>query len=225
MTPTRRLRLSDNVTLGQNPELEQYVILGEATGRQIASLQLVIGDNAIIRSGTVIYVGTRIGNDLRTGHNVVIREENSIGDDLQIWSNSVIDYGCRIGNHVKIHCNCYVAQFTIIEDDAFLAPGVIIANDMYPGPMFADAPLVGPTIKRGAQIGCNCTLRPGVVHRRVLPDRRRQRGDQRHPPAQPGLRQPGAGGQERGRGRQEPVNGYLQLWRYWQQGARELRPR
>jgi len=29
--------------------------------------------------------------------------------------------------------------------------------------MFPEAPLVGPTIKRGAQIGCNCTLRPGVV--------------------------------------------------------------
>lgn len=165
MTPaaTRRPRLSENVILGLNPELEPHVILGEMTGRKIASLQLLIGDNAIIRSGTVIYVGTRIGNELRTGHNVVIREENLIGDNLQIWSNSVIDYGCRIGNHVKIHCNCYVAQFTIIEDDAFMAPGVIIANDMYPGPMFEDRPLVGPTIKRGAQIGCNCTLRPGVV--------------------------------------------------------------
>jgi acetyltransferase-like isoleucine patch superfamily enzyme len=154
---------NENVILGLNPQLEQYVILGEATGRKIASLQLVIGDNAIIRSGTVIYLGTRIGNELRTGHHVVIREENTIGDYLQIWSNSVIDYGCRIGNHVKIHCNCYVAQFTVIEDDAFLAPGVTIANDMFPGPMYPDAQLIGPTIKRGAQIGCNCTLRPGVT--------------------------------------------------------------
>ena len=106
MTPatTRRPRLNENVILGLNPELEPHVILGEMTGRKIASLQLLIGDNAIIRSGTVIYVGTRIGNELRTGHNVVIREENLIGDNLQIWSNSVIDYGCRIGNHVKIHC-------------------------------------------------------------------------------------------------------------------------
>lgn len=154
---------NENIILGANPQVEQYVILGELTGRKIASLQLIIGDNAIIRSGTVIYLGTRIGNDLRTGHNVVIREENIIGDNLQIWSNSVIDYGCRIGNRVKIHCNCYVAQFTIIEDDAFLAPGVIIANDMFPGPIYPDAPLLGPTIKRGAQIGCNCTLRPGVT--------------------------------------------------------------
>lgn len=163
MPATRRSTRNEHILLGQNIELEKYVILGEATGRQIADLQLAIGDGAIIRSGTVIYLGTHIGKDLRTGHNVVIREQNTIGDGLQIWSNSVIDYGCRIGNHVKIHCNCYVAQFTVIEDDAFMAPGVIIANDMYPGSMFPDLPMMGPTIKRGAQIGCNCTLRPGVT--------------------------------------------------------------
>lgn len=163
MTPTTRRRLNENVILGENVELERYVILGEKTGRKIADLRLIIGDNAVIRSGSVIYLGTRIGPELRTGHNVVIREENVIGENLQIWSNSVIDYGCRIGNHVKIHCNCYVAQFTVIEDDAFMAPGTIIANDMFPGKQFPDLPLIGPTIKRGAQIGCNCTLRPGVT--------------------------------------------------------------
>lgn len=157
------VRRNANIILGQNIELEKYVILGEMTGRKLDDLRLIIGDNAIIRSGSVLYLGTQIGRDLRTGHNVVIREQNIIGENLQIWSNSVIDYGCRIGNHVKIHCNCYVAQFTTIEDDAFVAPGVIIANDMYPGPQFPELPLVGPTIKRGVQIGCNCTLRPGVV--------------------------------------------------------------
>jgi acetyltransferase-like isoleucine patch superfamily enzyme len=151
------------VTLGQNAEVEKYVVLGEMTGRKLADLRLIIGDDAIIRSGTVLYLGTQIGSGLRTGHNVVIREENIIGDGLQIWSNSVIDYGCRIGAHVKIHCNCYVAQFTVIEDDAFMAPGTIIANDMFPGKQFPELPMLGPTIKRGVQIGCNCTLRPGVT--------------------------------------------------------------
>ena len=164
---------------GSNPELEQYVILGEMTGRKIADLQLLIGDNAVIRSGTVIYVGTRIGNDLRTGHNVVIREENEIGDDLQIWSNSVIDYGCRIGNHVKIHCNCYVAQYTIIEDDAFMAPGVIIANDMFPGPHVRRQAAGRPHHQARRADRLQLHPAPRRRHRRVFVDRRRQRRDQR----------------------------------------------
>ena len=56
-----------------------------------------------------------------------------LGDDVSIWSNTVIDYGTVIGDGVKIHCNCYVAQYTEIGEGAFLAPGVSIANDLYPG--------------------------------------------------------------------------------------------
>ena len=75
----------------------------------------------------------------------------------------MVDYGCQIGNNVKIHCNCYVSQFTTIEDDAFLAPGVVVANDLHPGSPDYEACMRGPTIKRGAQIGCNVTLLPHVV--------------------------------------------------------------
>jgi acetyltransferase-like isoleucine patch superfamily enzyme len=146
-----------------NPNtIDESVILGYPTGRPVSDQTLSIGEGAHIRSGTVIYVGSTIGRHLQTGHNVVIREENSIGDDVGIWSNSVIDYGCRIGNNVKIHNNVYVAQFTTIEDDAFLAPGVSIANDMRP--LCAECTHAGgPTIKRGARIGVNVTILPTVV--------------------------------------------------------------
>ena len=84
---------------------------------------MVIGANAVIRSGTVIYLGSTIGKNLQTGHHAVIREENIIGDDFKLWNNSTMDYGCRIGDNVKIHCNCYVAQYTVLESGVFLAPG------------------------------------------------------------------------------------------------------
>ena len=67
-----------------------------------------------------------------------------IGDDVSIWSNTVVDYGCRIGSRVKIHCNCYVAQYTELEDDVFLAPGVTIANDLYPGDERSAELMAGP---------------------------------------------------------------------------------
>lgn len=124
---------------------------------------LVIGDGARIRSGTVIYRGSRIGQNLETGHNVIIREENIIGDNLRIWSNSIIDYGCIIGNNVKIHNNVYVTQFTIIEDDVFLGPATTLANDIHPACPDAVECMQGPRIKKGAQIGINCCVLPRVV--------------------------------------------------------------
>jgi acetyltransferase-like isoleucine patch superfamily enzyme len=99
---------------------------------------------------------------LHTGHHVVIREECRIGDDVSVWSGSVIDYGCTIGSRVKIHCNCYIAQFTEIGDDAFLAPGVTIANDLYPGSAESQEFMSGPSIGAGAQIGVNVTILPYV---------------------------------------------------------------
>ena len=123
---------------------------------------LELGRGARLRSGTVLYEASRIGASFQTGHGVIVREDCVIGDDVSVWSNTVIDYGCRIGDRVKIHANCYVAQFTVIEDDAFLAPGVTIANDLYPGDEESARLMAGPHIGAGAQIGVNVTILPFV---------------------------------------------------------------
>ena len=123
---------------------------------------LVLGPGARLRSGTVLYDGTTIGSGLQTGHGVVIREGCQIGADVSIWSNSVVDYGCRIGDRVKIHCNCYLAQYTELESDVFLAPGVVIANDLYPGDERSAQLMAGPMIGAGAQVGVNVTILPFV---------------------------------------------------------------
>jgi acetyltransferase-like isoleucine patch superfamily enzyme len=124
--------------------------------------RLVLGAGARLRSGTTLYDGTVIGSGLETGHGVVIREGCVIGDDVAIWTNTVVDYGCRIGDRVKIHCNCYIAQYTELDDDVFLAPGVTIANDLYPGSARSAELMGGPRIGKAAQIGVNSTILPYV---------------------------------------------------------------
>jgi acetyltransferase-like isoleucine patch superfamily enzyme len=149
------------------------IVGGEALvadpGTQLAYLpsrtsarELVLGPGATVRTGSVLYAGSKIGTGLATGHNVVVREDCRLGDDVAVWSNSVIDYGCVIGDRVKIHTNCYVAQLTVIEEGAFLAPGVSIANDLYPGDERSAELMAGPVIEAGAQIGVGATLLPYV---------------------------------------------------------------
>jgi len=144
---------------------DEDVFLGYLPESKISNLRLTVGKNARIRSGTVIYAGSKIGDNLETGHNVIIREENEIGCDLSIWSNSVIDYGCKIGDYVKIHSNCYIAQYTILEDHVFLAPGVVIANDLHPGCKFSKKCMKGPTLQKYVQVGINATILPFVIIR------------------------------------------------------------
>jgi acetyltransferase-like isoleucine patch superfamily enzyme len=137
------------------------VQIGYPTPRAVDP-ELTVGEDARLRSGTILYAGSRIGERFETGHNVIVREQCEIGDDVSIWSNTVIDYGCRIGAGVKIHTNCYVAQYTEIGAGAFLAPGVTIANDLYPGQADSAELMSGPSIGAGAQLGVNVTVLPFV---------------------------------------------------------------
>jgi acetyltransferase-like isoleucine patch superfamily enzyme len=150
------------VEIGPGSIVDESVVFGYAPGRCEPEL-LSIDSDAHIRSGTVIYAGSKLGRRFETGHNVVIREQVRVGDDVSIWSNSVVDYGCVIGDRVKIHSNCYVAQYTTLEDDVFLAPGVMVANDLYPGSPASGEAMGGPLIREGAQIGVNVTLLPYIT--------------------------------------------------------------
>jgi acetyltransferase-like isoleucine patch superfamily enzyme len=150
-----------DVEAGPGLQADAGVILAYSPGRSVTR-PLVLGPDARLRSGSVLYLGSSIGARFATGHHVVVREQCEIGDDVSIWSNSVVDYGCHIGSEVKIHCNCYVAQYTEIGDGAFLAPGVTIANDLYPGDPASAGVMSGPSIGAGAHIGVNVTILPFV---------------------------------------------------------------
>jgi acetyltransferase-like isoleucine patch superfamily enzyme len=143
------------------PQVDDDVRVGYLPDRGCET-PLVLGDGARLRSGTVLYAGSRIGARLQTGHHVVVREDCRIGDDVSVWSGSVVDYGCWIGDGVKIHANCYVAQYTEIHDGAFLAPGVSCANDLYPGQPASASVMSGPVIGAHAQLGVNVTVLPYV---------------------------------------------------------------
>jgi acetyltransferase-like isoleucine patch superfamily enzyme len=153
-----RERFEGSKELSADPD----VVLGYLSDRLPDAEPLRLGARARLRSGTVLYAGTTIGDDFTSGHHVVVREESRVGDRVSIWSGSYVDYGCAIGDGVKVHVNCYIAQFSILEDGVFLAPGVVFTNDLYPGDAASAALMTGPRVREGAQIGASVTLLPFV---------------------------------------------------------------
>ena len=148
------------VALGAACQIDPDVILGYPPARHIELKPARIGDSARIRSGSVIYASVEIGNGFESGHGVIIREGNRIGNDCAIWNHTTLDYDCVLGDRVRIHCNVYVAQFTVIHDDVFLAPGVSLANDPHP---LCTKCMQGPTIQAGARVGVGATILPHVI--------------------------------------------------------------
>jgi acetyltransferase-like isoleucine patch superfamily enzyme len=153
-----------NVHLPDDAVLGPFVILGEPPrGKQPGDLETRLGARTIIRSHTVIYAGNLIGDDFQTGHGVLIREENQIGSNVSIGSHSIVEHHVKIGNNVRLHSGVFVPEFSILEDDCWLGPHVVITNAKYPRSADAKENLMGAHIKRGAKIGANATLLPGVT--------------------------------------------------------------
>jgi len=162
--PISNARVYANVTLGDNATIGDFVIVGEPPrGIKPGELGTIIGARAVIRSHTVIYAGNVIGDDFQTGHGALVREENKIGDNVSIGSHSIVEHHVLIGNGVRIHSNVFVPEFSILEDECWLGPNVVVTNARYPRSKNVKENLQGATIKRGAKIGANATLLPGIV--------------------------------------------------------------
>lgn len=121
----------------------------------------VIGADATIRSGSVIYDDVVVGDGFRTGHGVLVREETEIGDDVLVGTQTVIDGHSTIGSGVSLQSQVYVPSNTTIGDDVFVGPGAVLTND--PFPVRQDVELTGPTVEDHASIGANATVLPGVT--------------------------------------------------------------
>ncbi len=153
-----------NVAIGRNAVIEDFVIIGvPPRGKKSGELPTLIGDNAVIRSHTVIYAGNSIGDNFQTGHHVMVREENKIGNNVSIGTSSVIEHHVTIGSDVRIHTNAFVPETSILEDGCWLGPHVVITNALYPLSPNVKEELHGAIVKKRAKVGANATLLPGVT--------------------------------------------------------------
>jgi acetyltransferase-like isoleucine patch superfamily enzyme len=153
----------NGVTWQGTYELGPFAIIGQRSRKSAAAPALtVIGDGACIGSHTVIYEGNRIGKHLATGHHVLIREDNQIGDDVSVGSGSVIEHHVLIGCRVRLHSNVFIPEFSVLEDDCWLGPNVVLTNAKYPQSPGVKQRLSGPIVGSHAKIGANTTILPGV---------------------------------------------------------------
>ena len=147
--------------LGKHAKIEEHVLLDKQPKK--LTKKLVIGDNAVIRSHTVIYAGNNIGNNFQTGHAVLIRENNTIGNDVSIGSHTVIERDNVIEDNVRVHSHCFIPEFVLIKKKAWLGPRSTILNVIHPPcPKFEECGR-GIIIGENAKIGGNVTILPRVT--------------------------------------------------------------
>jgi len=178
------VRLGQDVTLGHNVVIHPGTILGDGVtvgdnsvlGRppkpaRTSTVQasgdlppLEVGPGTTIGSGAVLYAGARIGADCLVADQSFVREKCVIGDAVIIGRGVTVENETTIGSHVKIQSQSYITAWTTIEDYFFIAPCVVTTNDNFMGRTEERFKYrKGPTIRRGARVGANTTLLPGVT--------------------------------------------------------------
>jgi UDP-2-acetamido-3-amino-2,3-dideoxy-glucuronate N-acetyltransferase len=149
--------IQDGAVLGKRPRLGPRSTAG-AEGAE----PLIVDEGAVICAGAVVYVGARVGERAIVGDQAQVRERVSIGAQTVIGRGSGIENDVTIGGGVRLQSNCYFPAHTLIEDDVFVGPAVVGANDNTMGRHGKDERLHGPTLRRACRVGIAAVLLPGV---------------------------------------------------------------
>lgn len=156
--------IRDNVTIKKGTYVGSQCILGEYLADFFVNKAnnvhpLIIGEDSVIRSGTVIYGDTTIGNHFQTGHKVTIRENTKIGDYVSAGTLSDIQGDCEIGNYVRMHSNVHIGMKARIEDYVWVFPYCCLTNDPTP----PSTVLQGVWLKSFAVVATGSIILPGIT--------------------------------------------------------------
>ena len=107
-------------------------------------------------------------------------QSKNIGEGTSIWQFCVVLPGAKIGSYCNICSHCFIEnnvtighRVTVkcgvqlwdglqIEDDVFIGPNVTFTNDMRPRSKQYPDEFLPTIIRKGASIGANATILPGV---------------------------------------------------------------
>src|SRR4030088_2199160 len=85
-----------------------------------------------------------------------------IGRDCNICDGVFIENDVVVGDRVTIKCGVQLWDGLELEDDVFIGPNATFTNDHFPRSKLRSAPYLRTIVRRGASIGANATILPGI---------------------------------------------------------------
>ncbi|MCE0760340.1 N-acetyltransferase [Marinobacter sp. G11] len=104
-----------------------------------------------------------IGEGTKVWQFVVILKGAKIGRDCNICAQTLIEGDVVVGDRVTVKSGVQLWDGTRAEDDVFIGPNVTFTNDPYPRSKQYPDEFSGIRICKGASIGANATILPGIT--------------------------------------------------------------
>lgn len=86
-----------------------------------------------------------------------------IGADCNICDHTFIENDVVIGDRVTVKCGVQVWDGVTLENDVFVGPNATFTNDKFPRSRYHDKEIARTRVRKGASIGANATLLPGIT--------------------------------------------------------------
>jgi UDP-2-acetamido-3-amino-2,3-dideoxy-glucuronate N-acetyltransferase len=104
-----------------------------------------------------------IGDDTRIWGFAIVTEGAVIGRDCNICSHAYIEGGSLLGDRITIKSGVQVWDGVTLEDDVFVGPNATFTNDPFPRSRQRPDEFPKTLVCRGASIGANATILPGLT--------------------------------------------------------------
>jgi acetyltransferase-like isoleucine patch superfamily enzyme len=85
-----------------------------------------------------------------------------IGRDCNVCDCVFIENDVTVGDRVTIKYGVQLLDGNAVEDDVFIGPGTMFTNDRFPRSKMYPEAFLRTTLRRGASIGANVTILPGL---------------------------------------------------------------
>jgi acetyltransferase-like isoleucine patch superfamily enzyme len=159
-------KIYPNVHIGENVVIQDWVIIGlPPKGVEPGALETVIEDGAVIRSHSVIYAGSRIGEGFQSGHRTIIGLGCDIGKKCSIGTNTVIKGFLELKDGGKINSRCSIGLFSIVHEHAWVGPRCTLDSNEQNPVIIASGAILGTTIyvRPGVRVGEKALVAAGAV--------------------------------------------------------------
>ena len=161
----------ENVEIGDNSVICNDCVLGEPLNHYYTDINyknpnLKIGAHSLIRSHSILYAGSELGDYFSCGHRVTIRENVKTGIHFAAGTLSDIQGYVTIGDYCRLHSNVHIGQYSTIGNFVFIYPYVVLTNDPHPPSYISEGPTIGDYTQIAVhsiifpmvQIGKNCLV-------------------------------------------------------------------
>ena len=150
-------RIQDGAVVGKP------VVLGpRSTASRAPVPPAEVGSAATVGAGAVVMAGATVGAGAVIGDQAHVRERTVVGEGTVVGRGTAVDNDVVIGARARLQTNCYITAFSTLEDDVFVAPGVVLTNDNTMTRHDTAHTLRGATLRRACRVRGSAVLLPGV---------------------------------------------------------------